>query len=168
MTIGFPERRDDGTYLVFERSYRAPIRDVWDCCTDQVRLNRWFGTWTGDPTAGRITLHWTHEDDAPDEDYVLERCDPPRQLRLHNDNPDPTQVWTLQLDLTEDLGLTTLRFAQLVEPQVNVADVGPGWQYWLDRLDAAVADRDPDTVTWGEQYTGLGEQYARTFAAGPA
>ena len=51
---------------VFRRSYDAPIADVWDACTNPVRLSRWYapvegdlcagGTFTqGDFGAGRIT-----------------------------------------------------------------------------------------------------------------
>ena len=36
-------------YVVFERTFRAPIDDVWAAVTEPERLERWIGTWTGDP-----------------------------------------------------------------------------------------------------------------------
>lgn len=165
MSIGFREVRDGRPYLVFERRFTAPIGDVWACLTESERLGRWFGTWTGDPATGRVRVAWTAEEGAPESDYQIEVCEPPRRLRLHNVDDDPTRVWTLDLDLTESAGVTLLRFAQAVDPHVDVADVGPGWQYYLKRLEVAAAGGDADSVTWGEGWTSLGEQYARAFGA---
>lgn len=163
MNTGLREVRDNQPYLVFERRFQAPIADVWAAITESERLGRWFGTWTGDPGSGRIRVRLTAEEGNPEDDYAIEVCDPPRRLRLHNVNDEPAQVWTLDLGLTESAGVTLLRFAQLVEPHVNVADVGPGWQYYLDRLDVAAAGGDASSITWGAHYTELGEQYARAF-----
>ncbi len=49
---------------------------------------------------------------------------------------------------------------------MTVADVGPGWPYYLDRLAAAESGADAHTITWGEQYTDLGEPYAKQFGSG--
>lgn len=165
MTTGFRELRDGVPYLVFERRYRAPIIDVWDSITESERLGRWFGTWSGDPTSGRVTVVWTAEEGQPASDYEIEICDAPRRLRVHSVGDDTAEIWTLDLALSEAVGVTTLRFAQLVEPHVNVADVGPGWQYYLDRLDAARSGLDASTVSWGEEYLRLGERYAEEFAS---
>lgn len=166
MNTGFRETRHGQPYLVFERRYHAPIADVWASLTESERLGRWIGTWTGDPSTGRVRLRLTAEEGAPEEDYQIEVCEPPQRLRVHNVNDDRAQVWTLDLELSESSGVTLLRFAQLVESHVNVADVGPGWQYYLDRLDAAESGGDADTITWGEQYTDLGEHYAKQFGSG--
>lgn len=72
MTTGFREYRDGTAYLVFLRTYRAPITDVWDSIVDSDRLARWFGRWTGDPASGTVQVEWVAEQDAPVESYVIE------------------------------------------------------------------------------------------------
>ena len=40
------ERRRGRPSLVFERTFRAPIEDVWAAVTESDRLARWIGEWT--------------------------------------------------------------------------------------------------------------------------
>ena len=59
-------------------------------------------------------------------------------------------TWRHTLELTEADGVTTLTFTQAVpDGPVGadmVAGVGPGWDYYLDRLVAALGGTDPATV----------------------
>ena len=45
---GRREDRDGTTYVVFERTFRAPIADVWAAVTESDRLGRWIGIWGED------------------------------------------------------------------------------------------------------------------------
>lgn len=85
---------------------------------------------------------------------------------MHSVNDDPAKVWTLDLQLSEADGVTTLSFAQLVDDPAIVTDVGPGWQYYLDRFDVARAGGDVDTVQWGDDYLQYGPAYAKEFDRG--
>ena len=53
---GRREERHGETFLVFERTFRAPIEDVWAAVTESDRLARWIGEWTGDPSTGSVTF----------------------------------------------------------------------------------------------------------------
>ena len=44
---GHREERDGRPLLVIERTFHAPVADVWAACTDPTRMQRWIGTWTG-------------------------------------------------------------------------------------------------------------------------
>jgi hypothetical protein len=46
-------------------------------------------------------------------------------------------------------GVTELRFVQHLDEKVNVGDVGPGWEYYLDNL---VASRDGAPLPKFEDY----------------
>ncbi len=50
---GRRETRDGTDVLVLERTYRADLATVWAACTDPGRMQRWIGTWTGDPAEER-------------------------------------------------------------------------------------------------------------------
>lgn len=150
---------DGESHLVLTRTYRAAPEDVWAAVTEAERLERWFGTWRGDPTTGRIEVAMTF-DDLPFEPYVIDVCEPPHRLRLHSVNEDPTQNWTLDLRIVpgED-GHATFTLAQLVEAHTDVSDVGPGWEYQLGRLTAYLAGDDATSVTF-EPYATLEQDYA--------
>jgi len=129
--------RDGQRAVVFERTFRAPIEDVWAAITEPERLARWIGTWTGDPAEGAVSFTNTAEgDDAPAaERYEIRACDPPRRLVIHAVND--YGAWTLHADLSHENGVTTFTFAQVVADAGMIEDVGPGWDWYLDRLVAA-------------------------------
>lgn len=161
-------RRDlaDGTYCEWTRTFHAPIEDVWAAVTEPQRLARWLGTWTGDPTTGEVKFQMLFEDEMPAERFRIDECDAPHRLRVTTSMPydgENPEHWQLRLDLAEEGGITTLTFAQIVPDPAMAENVGPGWDYYLDRLVAAEADRDPATVNFEDYYPALSEHYRKEF-----
>ena len=152
---GRSEVRDGTTYLVLDRTFEAPIESVWAAVTEPDRLARWIGTWTGDPASGQVDFRMLFEgEDAPDEVFSIDECDPPRRLATRHQIPGNDFVWRLELDLTERDGVTTLTFAQVMEDPEVAENVGPGWEYYLDRLVAAEAGRRPSDGRLGRLLPG--------------
>lgn len=162
MITGRPETRDGQEHLVLTRTFQAPVRDVWAAITEPERLGRWFGVWSGDPSTGQVQVRWDFEDDVAEETYVIEVCEAPHRLRLHNVADDPGQVWTLDLRLREDGARTVLDFAQVMGEGLPVTDVGPGWEYYLDRLADSVRTGEVSQVGW-DGYLDLAPEYAEAF-----
>lgn len=126
-----------GRELVLERTFHAPIDDVWASVTEPERLDRWIGTWAGEAGVGRtVSFTMNAEEEAVAEDATIVECEPPRRLVVDLASPGDAP-WRLSLDLAEADGLTTLTFAQVVTDGIDVGDVGPGWEFYLDRLVAA-------------------------------
>lgn len=168
MTIPFPPkatgRRDvrDGTdYIVFERTFHAPIADVWAAVTEAERLVRWIGTWTGDPTSGEVYFRMTAEgEDVAEEKIVIDECRAPTRLVMRPARPDDRSlVWTWQVDLSEADGVTTLTFAQEVCDVTLAESVGPGWDYYLDRMVAAETGTDLAAIDFDDYYPKLAAYY---------
>lgn len=164
------KRRDlpDGTYCEWTRTFRAPIDAVWAAVTEPERLARWLGTWTGDPASGDVRFQMLFEgDDMPSELFHIEECVPPQRLRITTSMPydgENPEHWRLALDLSEDAGVTTLVFRQDL-PDVTMAEnVGPGWDYYLDRLVAAEAGLDVAAVDFDDYFPVLTEHYRAEFA----
>jgi uncharacterized protein YndB with AHSA1/START domain len=151
-----------GHALVLERTFKAPIEDVWASITESERLERWIGRWEGEPGPGRtIRFLMTAEEAAEPEDVRIIDCEPPRLLRMVFDQgPDG---WHVDLTLNESDGVTTLRFTQGIGDGLDISDVGPGWEYYLDRLVAARAGTP--LPEWGSDYLGQSEHYAGEQAA---
>ena len=154
---GRREERDGRTYVVLTRTFRAPVEDVWAAVTEPERLARWIGTWTGDPATGEVEFRMLFEGDGPAETFTIDACDPPHHLRITTSmtTEDGEESWRLQVDLAESGGTTTLTFAQDVPDPAMADSVGPGWEYYLDRMVAAETGADPGALAWDDYYPGL-------------
>lgn len=125
-----------GADLVLTRTFNAPIADVWDSLTEPERTGRWFGPWTGRPGPGEtITVTMTAEEGSPDMQMTIDACEPPHHLAVSS--VDEYGTWHLEAHLTERDGTTELRFVQHLTDTSGAGDIGPGWEYYLDRLSAA-------------------------------
>ncbi|MCP3798366.1 SRPBCC family protein [Allokutzneria sp. A3M-2-11 16] len=131
-----PTGRLFGTDLVLDRTFRAPIDDVWASVTDSERTARWFGPWKGEAAPGRtIQVQMAFEEQQPWCDLHIDACSPPQNLAVSM--KDEAGNWRLELALSEKDGVTTLRLTHHLESVEGVGEVGPGWEYYLDMLVAA-------------------------------
>lgn len=163
---GRKEARHGRTFLVMTRQFRAPIEDVWAAVTESDRLARWIGTWSGDPADGKVQFQMRYEgDDVPAEEFVIDECDEPRRLAITTTSPyEEDQVtWHLELDLAEADGTTTLTFAQSVPEPTMAENVGPGWDYYLDRMVAAESGGDVGAIDFDDYYPALSDHYRGEF-----
>ena len=135
------EIRDGQHVLVQTRTLRAPIEDVWAAVTEPDRLARWIGTWEGDPTSGRVHFRMLFEGEHPGETMTIRVCEPPRRLHVTSHVGD--EMWLLDLDLVHADGVTTFTLTQPGVTVEQASGVGPGWDYYLDRLVDAETGADP-------------------------
>jgi uncharacterized protein YndB with AHSA1/START domain len=155
------ELRDGRHVLVQTREFRAPIDDVWAAVTEPGRLARWIGTWTGDPASGSVLFRMLFEgEEHAGETMEIRACDPPHRLHLTSHAGEET--WLLELDLTHADGVTTLTFSQPDVAREQVAGVGPGWDYYLDRLVDAETGADPSLRRW-DDYAPTGDHYTEQY-----
>lgn len=151
--------------LVLTRTFAAPAAEVWRELTESSRLERWIGRWEGDPSTGRVAFFMTAEDEeAPPEEYTILECDPPR--RFAGDTSAATGSWHLWFELVPQGAATLLVFGQRLNPEDEVGSIGPGWEYYLDRLVAVQSGRDAATVAWPDYFPALQPAYQRLVAAG--
>jgi len=162
---GTIEKIDDAPNLVLRRRFDAPARDVWRWLTESDRLEGWIGRWEGDPASGHVTFFMTAEgEEAEPEEYTILECDPPR--RFAGDTSQGAGAWHLWFELAEEAGTTTLTFGQRLNPGEDVGSIGPGWEYYLDRLAAAREGRDVDGVAWDEYFPAMQPAYEQLVAGG--
>ncbi len=146
------ERIDGRLTLVLTRTFDAPVEDVWAAITEPDRLGRWLGTWTGDPASGRVLFAMTFEgQEPPGDEMEIRECTPPRRLAVTSRVGE--QRWYLDVDLSEADGLTTLSFSQPDVDHEDSLSVGPGWEYYLDRLVAVeTGGAPPETADFERDY----------------
>ena len=69
-------------------------------------------------------------------------------------------AWHLWFELGRGEGTTTLTFGQRLKPGEDLGSIGPGWEYYLDRLVAVHEGGDAATVAWDDYYPALSDAYA--------
>jgi len=143
-------REGERLVLTITREFKAPIKDVWASVTEPERLARWIGTCTGDPASGRVAFLMTAEGATEPEDMEIRECDPPRVLRVTSHVGE--ERWHLDLVLEERAGVTELTFSQTDIDPVAAESVGPGWEFYLDRLVATETGGDVESIDFDRDY----------------
>lgn len=156
---GKVSREADSHVLTITREFKAPIEDVWAAVTEPERLARWIGTFSGDPRSGRVSFQMTAEG-APADDMVIRECLPPRVLKVTSNVG--ADRWHLELALDEQDGVTTLTFVQPGISPVAAESVGPGWEYYLDRLTAAETGGDVAAIDFDRDYYPAMQEHYRS------
>lgn len=147
---GKVEQHGDRCTVVLTRTFDAPIEQVWAAVTESDRTARWFGPWSGDPTTGRVTVVLSAEEGAPPSEIEIRECRAPHVLRTSTQSEGG--AWLLDLELTEVDGSTTLTLTHPDVDPTTVDSIGPGWEYYLDRLVAAETGGDPSAVDFDRDY----------------
>ena len=158
-TSGTGELRqhDNGVELLLQRQFRADIEDVWASVTESSRTEQWIGSWEGETGEGAVlTFTMTAEDSAEPEEVTILECREPHRLLTRFESEAGT--WYLGLDLQQIEDVTTLTFSHVLQQGEDVTQVGPGWEYYLDRL-VAVRSESP-MPDWDEYYPALIGYYA--------
>lgn len=148
--------KPDGLYLQFDRLFYAPIEDVWFSLTNPTAMQAWIGTYTGSPATGGVRFKMTFEENPEWMNVSILECDAPHRFLAHSgEGPTAMRVYC---HLREAGGMTTLTLGQRLQSPADAATMGPGWDFYLDRLAAARAGRE--LPTWEQYYPALTEHYA--------
>ncbi|MEJ3405302.1 SRPBCC domain-containing protein [Rathayibacter sp. YIM 133350] len=148
-------QRDDGLYLLIDRLFTAPIEDVWHSLTNPTAMEGWIGTYTGNPATGGVKFLMTAEPEAGWQYVSIMECAPPRRFLASAQKGDGE--WRIFCHLREAGGMTTLTLGQRLTSAAEAKTIGPGWDYYLDRLIAAREGRPhPD---WSHYYPAHADYY---------
>lgn len=147
--------KPDGLYLQFDRLFRAPIEDVWFSLTNPTAMQSWIGTYTGRPETGGVRFKMTAEENAEWENVSILECSPPHRF-LADSGPGPNGMRVF-CHLVEGGGMTTLTLGHRLQNPADAASMGPGWDFYLDRLAAARAGRP--LPEWEQYYPAFSSHY---------
>lgn len=128
--------------LILTRSFPESAQALWPGLTDPAQTARWIGRWEGTAFQGRtIGLQLLYEDGEPISQTRITECTAPEHLQLLVE--DEYGRWDLELYLREILGGTQLDFIHHLEDPAAAEGIGPGWEYYLDRLVATRSGMQP-------------------------
>ncbi|NGN68720.1 SRPBCC family protein [Streptomyces sp. A7024] len=150
----------DGHELVLTRTFKAAVTDIWADVTEPGRTALWFGPWEGDAGVGHIIrVRLDFEDGTPWCDLRIDACEPPYLLGVTMS--DAAGDWPMELRLSEADGVTRLELVHRLATTKSIGDIGPGWEYYLDRLCAA---RDGSETVSFEAYYPAQKEYFESLA----
>lgn len=143
------------------RDVAAAARETWDVLTDPDKTAQWFGRWTGAGRVGEpIQVAMTHEEGESAMEMTVTECEAPRKLRLVSRE---TASWDISVELTEQPDGTKILFTHHDVPLDQLHEIGPGWEFYLDRFAGSV-DKRP-AREW-EAYFPAQQEYYRALTAG--
>lgn len=151
------DRHDGVRDLVVERDLPVGVEKAWRWITESDRTAQWYGPWSGDGrVGGTIALTMAAEEGAPTSPKVVASCERPRLLRIDS-LPGEAFAIDITLEVVERDGGSTVRLTHHeVGDMPGPADFGPGWEFYLGRLVAAVEDTQAPGF---EEYLPLSEAY---------
>lgn len=152
---GFAEvkRAGERGSVRFERRLNTSLSDAWSVIGEPDRIARWFGPVTVEDKRW-ITYFGDEGDHATGE---ILRCEPERIVEVSwraSDDAEPLVDTVLRVTLTPEGGgvLLVLEHEQLLA--ADLAQYGPGWHTYLDRLP----NGDP-SFDWYARYAELKPYY---------
>ncbi|WP_127125142.1 SRPBCC family protein [Georgenia sp. SYP-B2076] len=146
-----------GRVLSLRRTLADPPETVWATLTESDRTARWFGSWTGTPGAGNtIQVAMSFEEGSDPVDVRIVACEAPRHLEMTVDNP--AGGWHLEVWLTGSDGGTSVELVHHLPEDAPVAEIGPGWEYYLDNFVAA--HTGGPAVSFDDYYPAQRDYYA--------
>ncbi|MEV8221297.1 SRPBCC domain-containing protein [Dietzia maris] len=134
--------------VVFPRRLPLSRDDAWAAVTDPARTARWIGAWSGDPASGTVEMTMSAEEGSPAESVAVLRCEAP-DLVVVRIGPDG---WVITVRIEGDDDEVTISLEQDIADADAASDIGPGWDFYLDRLVEAEAGRDPEALRFSPDY----------------
>lgn len=123
----------------------APATIVYELLTTADGLVAWMAVdAVAEPVPGG-RLRWTHENGATMSGRFVELDPPTRVVFAYGWEGDlmgvPPESTTVEIDLMEDQGVTTLHLIHRGIPPGQVDAHRDGWEYFLGRLDALLREK---------------------------
>ena len=147
----------EGRDLKLARTLDVPVEELWAWLTEPEKTVRWIGGSSGTPRAGStVWFTLSFEEGTPESALEIVTCVPPRHLAVRLS--DESGGWPLEVFVAEAGGGSTVTLVHHLDEAADPADVGPGWEYYLDNLLAAQAGLAP--VKFEDYYPAQSSYYA--------
>lgn len=129
-------RTASGRDLILTRELSVPVEEAWDWISESPKLEKWFGTWTDEgKTEKRIDVTMNAEAEPHTSEWEILGCDPGRSYEIRSVGGIG---WHLSLSVEAAGSGSLLTFTQHVDADSEIGSIGAGWEYYLDRLLAAI------------------------------
>ncbi|OIH86067.1 hypothetical protein BLJ79_04530 [Arthrobacter sp. UCD-GKA] len=156
---GSTQLHEGKSRIVITRSVEVTPQRLWETFTDATALAGWIGVLRTDEATGKRTfsmLEGVQESDP--EELDITRCRAPHELEYTTTSK--FGGWGMGLVIRPAAGGCELEFHQVLGDADDPRNMGPGWEYYMQRAIAHTLGEDPDEVAWDEFYPALADAYA--------
>lgn len=126
--------RDNEGKVHFRRELDGTANELWQWFADSEKTAQWIGPFSGDPATGEVALTMTAEESGPPMPVTIKKCVPDEQLVVD------AGMWVPEMRVEDG----AIELLHAIEDAEGAASIGPGWEFYMDRL--AVAYRGEDVV----------------------
>lgn len=157
---GGVELSPTGRRIVIELDAQTGVRDIWDAFTTADGLRSWAGILCGNADSGDLRFAFLEDGlESAAGSVRVHRCRPPYKFRLTADTEQG--AWDLGLDLSSRTGTRKITFIHELAASDDPGTIGPGWEYYLQRMLVHLEGGDVDSVKWDDYYPALAAAYAK-------
>lgn len=149
-----------GRRIVIELDAQSGVRHIWDAFTTAEGLRAWAGILRGTADSGDLRFAFLEEGlESASGSVQVHRCRPPYKFRLTADTEQG--AWDLGLDLSSRTGTKKITFIHELGASDDPGTIGPGWEYYLQRMLVHLEGGDVHSVKWDDYYPALAPTYAK-------
>jgi uncharacterized protein YndB with AHSA1/START domain len=125
-----------GLELIVSRRIPAPAGEAWAWVTDPSLVKQWFGSFRAVPKPGStFSVKLLAEEGHPSVRMGVLECIPGERYVVETVEAD--DVWHLTISVADLGGASMVFLAHRLETAREAGSIGPGWEYYLDRMLAA-------------------------------
>lgn len=146
----------DGHTWRYARQLPGTAQELWPWVTSSSYTEKWFGPFTYDAASSVAAVTMTAEAEGGPMEMKVAVLEPPTRLVLDSG------VWVIELQVSD--GEIALQHA--VAGPEEAASVGPGWEFYMDRLAAAVTGGSVADINFESDYfPALSEYFVAGYAS---
>ncbi|QPK84112.1 SRPBCC domain-containing protein [Corynebacterium qintianiae] len=158
---GILNRQPAACDLMLSRDVPVDAAAAWTFLTNPEKTALWYGHWVGTGELDkpvRISMAFENGDNIVE--MIPTECDRPSRLRLVSQGGF---AWDVAFDLTQEAEGTKILFTHYDVDLDQLHEIGPGWEFYLDRLVGAVVDKR--MPAW-DAYFPAQQNYYRALTSG--
>ncbi|GAA1495753.1 hypothetical protein [Paeniglutamicibacter kerguelensis] len=149
-----------GRRIVIELDAEYDIRDIWEASTTAEGLRSWVGILRGNADSSDLRFAFLEEGlETAAGSVNIQHCRPPYNFLVTVETEQG--AWHLGLGLSRRPGTKKITFIHDLGPSDDPSTIGPGWEYYLQRLLVHLAGGDVESVKWDDYYPALAPAYAK-------
>ncbi|MFF5791350.1 SRPBCC domain-containing protein [Paeniglutamicibacter sp. NPDC012692] len=146
--------------IVIELDSEYDIPDIWEASTTAEGLRAWVGILRGNTDRGDLRFAFLEEGlEAAAGSVQVLRCRPPYYFFVTVETEQG--AWVLGMELSGRPGTKKVTFIHELGPTDDPSTIGPGWEYYLQRLLVHLEGGDVESVRWDDFYPALAPAYAK-------
>ncbi|MDR2255810.1 MAG: hypothetical protein LBE25_07440 [Arthrobacter sp.] len=154
---------EGGPALAYTRRLQVPARRVLEACSSGEGLATWIGELRGDAASGDLEFSMTAEgSEAPWVPVTVRAC---TEAGWDVELDAGLERWRFTLRVIPGPAGSLLRFEHRMGTLEELRPYATGWEYYLDRLERALAGGDVSGVDFGVIDAALSPGFEGLFAA---